>query len=73
MKFKVGDHVNSDSGLTYVVLAIRELDHIGTSCYAVRRMRGGQVWGPTRYIPEHNLSRDVQELYVQVAIGEEKK
>jgi transcriptional regulator with XRE-family HTH domain len=63
MKFKVGDHVSSDSGLTYVVLAIRELDHIGTSCYMVRRMRSGQVYGPTRYIPEHNLSRDESALW----------
>lgn len=58
-KFAIGDHVDSNSGLSYVVLAVHELDLTGeTFAYTVRRLRGGVEWGPTRKIAECGLSLD---------------
>jgi hypothetical protein len=55
MRFAIGEHVSSQSGLVYVILAVRELDLCGSFGYAVRRLRGGKVYGPTREIAECNL------------------
>lgn len=57
-KFNIGDHVASNSGLVYIVLAIHELDYCGSIAYSVRRLRGGKVWGPTRQIAESALWKE---------------
>ena len=55
MKYKIGDHVRSQSGLTYIIIAAHALDMCGAVAYSVRRLRGGQIWGPTRKIAESAL------------------
>jgi hypothetical protein len=57
-KFKIGDHVTSQSGLSYIVLDIHELDMCGSIAYSVRRLRGGQIYGATRKIAESALRID---------------
>jgi hypothetical protein len=59
-KYEIGQHVKSwDSGLTYVVKAVHDLDMTGnTFAYTVRRLRGGVEWGPTRVIGECRLDPD---------------
>jgi hypothetical protein len=58
MQFAIGDHVTSQSGLTYIVLAAHELDYCGSVAYSVRRLRGGQIYGATRKIAESALRLD---------------
>ena len=54
-KWQVGDTVCSQSGLAYVVIEVCPLDEHGSMAYRVRRLRGGEVWGPTRLIAECDL------------------
>lgn len=54
-KFQVGEHVHSNSGLTYVVTAVRELDNAGSIGYDVRRFKFGKLSGPTRHVAESDL------------------
>jgi hypothetical protein len=54
-RFAIGDHVASNSGLVYVVLAINELDQCGSRSYTCRRLRAGVQYGPTREIAECGL------------------
>lgn len=59
-RYKINDHVNSRSGLVYVVLELIALDDHGSFAYRVRRLRGGVVYGPTRIIEESALYPDYQ-------------
>jgi len=54
-KFQVGDHVTSNSGLTYIVIKVLELDMCDSFAYRVRRLRGGSTYGPERTIAESAL------------------
>lgn len=51
--FKIGDHVDSLSGLTYQVLNIERMGN--TWEYTVRRCKGGKIIGATRRIRETAL------------------
>ena len=57
-RFKIGDHVASQSGLVYVVLAVHALDEHGSFVCTVRRCYGGVERGPVRNIAECNLFPD---------------
>jgi hypothetical protein len=54
-KYKIGDHVLSQSGLVYKISYVRELDDWGSRAYGLRRWRGGKLYGPFRLIAECNL------------------
>lgn len=60
--YQIGDHVASQSGLVYTVLAIHALDDHGSTAYTVRRWRGGALYGPTRVIAECNLFAQPSDL-----------
>ena len=61
-RYRKGAHVTSQSGLTYQVLGVRQLDLTGeTFAYHVRRLRGGQLYGATRFIPESALRPEYDE------------
>ncbi len=54
-KYRINDHVRSNSGLTYIVLSVHALDAHGSFAYTVRRLRGGKLYGPLRKIAECGL------------------
>lgn len=54
-KYRIGQCVTSQSGLTYLVLQVHKLDEHGSFAYTVRRISGGWPRGPTRNIAECNL------------------
>ena len=51
-RFKPGDVVLSQSGLSYRIFQVKALDECGSFAYRVRRLRGEQIWGPHRWLAE---------------------